>query len=438
METIKRLVGNTVFPTAFVISGNLLNDWYQRSVISLAETQKSSTGVLVSNLAKNAYEGCSIANAKSLLSSVAESTLALGKSVYFLAPEPQVKTMAETLAAHSVEIGATAAIGATATVIDAVLKRIPLINRNGGVRVATSVGLASTAVYFGAKELKYQIDPAMLIDIGIKVAFIGLVWKGFTVAGEYTAKGLVKASPIVEGAFRKCCSIGEGFFHAVSYGELPAGVKVTAPKKRRERSEAGGSSEHGTPVRGGSSSKTGTPVRKKEDTEVGGSSSKTGTPVRKKEDTEVGGTSSKTGTPVRKKEDTEVGGSSSKPGTPVRKKEDTEVGGTSSKTGTPVRKKEDTEVGGSSSKPGTPAKELPKPQLPQQVQPVDEEEEVRSGEDSVVEHPTTPKNQKTGQDPNVTASGNKIEEVYHDVGEEAKAGALSSDGEDEAESSSEE
>lgn len=218
---IKRLGSNTVYPAAFVVAGTIAKEGYQSIAANLQGSPLDTAKAVLDKWAHSAYASLTVENAKSLAGGATDLTKSVGRSVYNLAPEGSVKEIATTLSKYNVEIGTAAAIGASATLIDAVLKKVPKINHFGAVRVITSISLASAAVYAGANfGLEHKIDPKLLLDIAIKVGLVGAAWK---VASKVTSFGFSAAG---EGSYYTCKAIAYCFDKA-SYGELPRGAQST-------------------------------------------------------------------------------------------------------------------------------------------------------------------------------------------------------------------
>ncbi len=210
---IKRLGSNTVYPAAFVVVGNYVRGCYQDTAAKLPTAK-----AVLDEWAQSAYASLTVENAKSLAGSAVDLTKSVTTSLSNLSSE-SVKTIATTLSNYDVEIQTAAAIGASATLIDAVLKRVPKINHYGAVRVATSISLATAAVYAGANfGLNRKVDPKLLLDIALKVGIVGAAWKVSTKVASFGFRAFGETSYYGCRAIAYCLA-------KASYGELPQGAK---------------------------------------------------------------------------------------------------------------------------------------------------------------------------------------------------------------------
>ncbi len=231
----KTLFRNTLFPAGFVLIGHL-SDIEKK----LGSFPKNGTAFRESaqDCLSSIWQGCSVANAKALGSSAVEFGSSIGSSVYHLTPIGPIATAATALSDYKVEIGTAAVIGATATVIDAVLKRLPVIKHHPYLRVLTSIGLATGATYYAANALSpFTVDPQMIKDIAIKVLVIGGLAKATTSTTQVAFTVLRGSSEWVSWGFRGICSGVVKTADMLDFGSLPEGAKKVEKVKSQEKTE---------------------------------------------------------------------------------------------------------------------------------------------------------------------------------------------------------
>ena len=131
--------------------------------------------------------------------------------------------MQKTWQSHNLEILTAAAIGATSTIINGILKQTPGIKNSPYLRLAASIGLGTAAVYVGGQELGFKVDPQKIIDIAIRIAIVGGCTKLIIKTTQLGFKGIRGSSDTIATGIRKICNFGIAVTEIFNWGSLPQG-----------------------------------------------------------------------------------------------------------------------------------------------------------------------------------------------------------------------
>jgi hypothetical protein len=237
----KTLIRNALFPAGYVLLGNIeslknMGNFCVEQLKTLPWNTNTTAWVESgSNITSALWSGCTLDNAKTFGNNVLVYPISSAyQSITSQSSVGAFSTASTILSDHYWTIGTAAALGVSFTLINAVLKRTPMIKQHPYFRAATSIGLSAVATYYGANALQLQkVTPEMITEIAEKVLVIGAIFKVATVATRVAATAARESSDWISWAFRGGCNVVIFTANSLNWGGLPEGPKVVEKKKAK-------------------------------------------------------------------------------------------------------------------------------------------------------------------------------------------------------------
>ncbi|NGX37137.1 MAG: hypothetical protein K1000chlam2_00289 [Chlamydiae bacterium] len=231
----RRLVNNAFFPAAYVAIGHLSKIESKLPTISWADITNLEFSFKPKDIPNIFFEKLETFK-DSFMSHNTTSAPTVQSGNFFANTYQSLSSSFSTLENHAYEIGTAAAIGATATIVNAILARTPGIKHWPKTRLVTAIALSTAGVMAGAKfGLGQDIDPQMILNIAIKVGIIGA---GAKVAVLTTRTGfqIIRGSTnFISWGIQHTCNGLIFVANRLDWGSWPKGPAPSVPKKEMKK-----------------------------------------------------------------------------------------------------------------------------------------------------------------------------------------------------------
>lgn len=256
LSGLQTLSKNTLFPAGYVLIANV--PFFQKLGNSAVETVKAlpwGTNMTaweetVRQTISTCWQGASTENFKALSNTTVIYPLySAYSSCVNKAPVGAIATAATILSDHYWTIMTAAALGATFTVVNAVLKNSPYIKEHPVKRALTSFGLAGAAVYYGAGALDYPVSVQTITDVATNVLVVGGIVKVLAVGTIAISTLSRESSEGISKGWRWGCN---AFIYAAgvfNWGGLPKGPAVEEKEEKKTPKKAVAKPKEKTPAK---------------------------------------------------------------------------------------------------------------------------------------------------------------------------------------------
>ena len=231
----RKLINNTVFPAAYVAIGHLLKIQEKLPTISWDNITDLKFNYGPKNITDFFLE-----KLESLKDHFPSNSTTLFPNGTVLNGDffSNAQQSFSSLQNHYYEIGTAAAIGATATIVNAILARTPGIKHWPKTRLVTAIVLSTAGVMAGAKfGLEQDINPQMILNIAIKVGIVGAGTKVAVVTIRASCKVIRGSTDIISRVIRKACNGVIFLTNRLDWGSWPTGPNHSPSEKQKEVKE---------------------------------------------------------------------------------------------------------------------------------------------------------------------------------------------------------
>lgn len=223
----KTLISNALFPAGYVLLSyteslkNLGNFCAQQITGLPLNTNITAWAESGKNVSYALWQGCTLENAITFGNyTLVYPISSTCQTLYHRSPVGAIADASTILTNHHWTIATAAAMGVSFTLINAVLKRSPLIKHHPYFRALTSLGLAGIATHFGADALGRSVTFDTITSIAVKVIAVG---------------ALIKTASLTAKIVRGGCNAFIYVTDSLNWGGLPEGPKVVVKKNTGDR-----------------------------------------------------------------------------------------------------------------------------------------------------------------------------------------------------------
>ena len=238
----RRLFNNAFFPAAYVVIGHLTNVEKMFPTISwenLTNGISSFNSKEMGEVALTKLQECTdLFTRNSPIAPLVNGSEPIENIDYFSLAQNSFTAGCDTLRNHSLEIGTAAAIGATTTVVNAILAHTPGMKYWPKTRLVTSIALSTAGVMIGANwGLEQDINPQTIINIAVNVGIIGVEVKAVLIATRCTFKVIRSSTDLISLVIRKSCNGIIFITEKADWGTWPTEPVAPRGSKKAKTSE---------------------------------------------------------------------------------------------------------------------------------------------------------------------------------------------------------